>query len=72
MRQSIERFNIARPFVIRNNVQADSFKALEAYRMRSVVEMDFGQFKSWDDGDRLRCTRSFLGKLFALLLCHSV
>lgn len=40
--------------------------------MRSVVEMDFGQFKSWDDGDRLRCTRSFLGKLFALLLCHSV
>lgn len=60
-------------FVIRSNVQADPFKALEAYRMRSVVEMDFEQFKNWVDGDRLRCTQSsYLGKLFICTIATSL
>lgn len=60
-------------FVIRSNVQSDPFKALETYRMRSVVEMDFEQFKNWVDGDRLRCTRSsYLGKLFICTIATSL
>lgn len=33
-------------FVIRTNAQSDPFKALEVYRMRGIVELDFQQFKN--------------------------
>lgn len=60
-------------FVIRSNAEMDPFKALETYRLRGMVELDFNQFKNWIDGDRLRCTQSsYLGKLFVYTLATAI
>ena len=60
-------------FVIRSNAESDPFKALETYRMRNVVELDFEQFKNWVDGDRLRCTESsYIGKLFICTIATAI
>ena len=60
-------------FVIRSNIESDPFAALQAYKKRNIVELDFSQYKNWVDGDRLRCTnKSYLGKLFVCTIAASL
>lgn len=60
-------------FVIRTNDTDDPWKALGNYRMRSVVEFDFSQFKNWVEGDRMRCTgTTYIGKTFICMLAASI
>ena len=62
-----EAVRYAGMFVIRSNIESDPFAALQAYKKRNIVELDFSQYKNWVDGDRLRCTnKSCLGKLLCL------
>lgn len=58
---------------LRTNAFTDPFEALRAYRMRSMVELSFNQFKNWLDGDRLRCTEAtYIGKIFITTLATSL
>ena len=58
---------------LRTNTFTDPFEALRAYRMRSMVELSFNQFKNWLDGDRLRCTEAtYVGKIFITTLATSL
>ena len=60
-------------FVSRSNIESDPFAALQAYKKRNIVELDFSQYKNWVDGDRLRCTnKSYLGKLFVCTIAASL
>lgn len=60
-------------FVIRSNEFDDPFEALRCYRQRSLVELDFNQFKNQVQADRLRCTEaSYRGKLFISTLATSI
>jgi len=53
--------------------KSDPFAALQAYKKRNIVELDFSQYKNWVDGDRLRCTnKSYLGKLFVCTIAASL
>ena len=68
-----EAVRYAGMFVIRSNVESDPFAALQAYKKRNIVELDFSQYKNWVDGDRLRCTnKSYLGKLFVCTIAASL
>ncbi len=60
-------------FALRTNEYPNPFEAMEVYRLRNTVEIDFNQFKNWVDGDRLRCTEAtYLGKLFLTTLAVSI
>ena len=68
-----EAVRYAGMFVIRSNIESDPFAALQAYKKRNIVELDFSQYKNWVDGDRLRCTsKSYLGKLFVCTIAASL
>ena len=68
-----EAVRYAGMFVIRSNIESDPFAALQAYKKRNIVELDFSQYKNWVDGDRLRCTnKSCLGKLFVCTIAASL
>ena len=68
-----EAVRYAGMFVIRSNIESDPFAALQAYKKRNIVELDFSQYKNWGDGDRLRCTnKSYLGKLFVCTIAASL
>ena len=68
-----EAVRYAGMFVIRSNIESDPFAALQAYKKRNIVELDFSQYKNWVDGDRLHCTnKSYLGKLFVCTIAASL
>lgn len=60
-------------FALRSNTVTDPFTALEIYRRRNMVELNFDALKTDIGGDRLRATESaYRGKLFLFLLATSV
>ena len=60
-------------FAIRSNVEPNPFAALRTYRLRNIIELDFNQFKNWEDGARMRCTgKTFLGRLLVCTIAASL
>lgn len=58
---------------LRTNVTRNPILAMKMYRTRSLIELDFNQFKNWVGGDRFRCTStSYLGILLVTTIATSI